>query len=214
MIKTLKEYQELGYPEDYLKNGDPIDMPLARYLTGMEDIDDHVGCFTSPRPTGICGDELTKETISRTDYAEPYIYIGETIPDGYANRNPKHARKIFVCSPFRACTEEELEQNISIAKKACRIIIMGGDFPIAPHLYFPSFLQDDVKTERSLGIEYGLYLLDQCDEMVVITLGTEKVGYPRGPLTEGMRAEVYHAVERGMRPKFVSLDEIWKITMS
>lgn len=214
MIKTLKEYQDLGCPEDYLKAGDPIDMPLARYLTNVEDIEDKIGLFTSSLSTGICGNEFTMDAVARMDYGEPYTYRGEVTPSASKNRNPRHARKIFICSPFRASTSKEQKQNLDLAKEVCRAIIINGNFPIAPHLYFPSFLQDDFETERNIGIEYGLYLLEQCDEMLVIVPGTKEDGNPYKRLTEGMKIEVNHAVERGMRPKFVSLDEIWKITMS
>lgn len=211
MIKTLKEYQRLGWPEDYLKNGDPIDMALVKHLTGLEDVENWIGFLTSPYAVGRCGDKITVEAVNRRHRGEPYIYRGAVTQDIPRNRDPKHARKIFVSSPYRADTEEKLDENVKIAKKACSMIIHNGDFPIAPHLYFPSFLDDNCKDDRDIGIEYGLYLLDKCDEIIAIITETGENETPYGCLTEGMKIEVDHAVKRGMRPKFIWANELWKV---
>ena len=208
MIKTLDEYRKLGCPEDYLKNGDQVDMPLARFITHIGNIEDKCGVFTSLHTDGICGNEPTTRAVKRHSYGDPYIYIGEVTLKERWNHNPELARKIFISSPYRAETKEKMDENITLAKKACRIIIKNGNLPIAPHLYFSSFLQDDDESERNLGIEYSLHLLDQCDEMLVITL--EEGETPYELLSEGMMTEVDHAVERGMKPKYISFYELWK----
>ena len=211
MIKTLKEYQRLGWPEDYLKNGDPIDMALVKYMTGLKDVENRIGFFTSSYLVGRCGDKITVEAVDRRHRGEPYIYRGAVTQDIPCNRDPKYARKIFVSSPYRAGTKEKLDKNVKIAKKAYGMIIRNGDFSIAPHLYFPSFLDDNWEDDRDIGIEYGLYLLDKCDEMVVIITETGENDTPYECLTEEMKTEVDHAVERGMRPKFIRAHELWKV---
>lgn len=213
MIKTFEEYKKLGFPNDYLKNGDKVDMPLARFFTHIGDIEDKYGLFTSPHTSGACGNEPTMRAVARYHRGEPFIYIGEITTDEPWNHNPEQARKIFVSSPYRAETKEKIDENIAVAKKVCYIIIKNGNLPIAPHLYFPSFLQDDEESERSLGIEYSLHLLDQCDEMLVIIPETGEDGTLYDRLTEGMKKEVDHAVERGMRPRFISVDELWKVSI-
>ena len=72
-------------------------------------------------------------------------------------------KKIFVCSPLRG----NVKENIANAKRYCKIVINDGNIPIAPHLYFPIFLDDNKEEERELGIKMGLCLLDSCDEMWV-----------------------------------------------
>ena len=213
MIKTLDEYRKLGCPEDYLKNGDQVDMPLARFFTHIGDIEDKCGLFTSPHTSGACGNEPTMRAVARYRREEPFIYIGEITTDEPWNHNPEQARKIFVSSPYRAKTKEKMDENIAIAKKVCHIIIKNGNLPVAPHLYFPSFLQDDDESERNLGMKYSLHLLDQCDEIIVIIPGTEEGRTPYERLTEGMMTEVDHAVERGMKPKYISVDELWKVSI-
>ena len=53
-------------------------------------------------------------------------------------------KKIFICSPYRGRIEENKKNAVSYA----RIAAMSGDIPVAPHLYFPSFLDDIIPSER------------------------------------------------------------------
>ena len=90
-------------------------------------------------------------------------------------------RKIFICSPYRGRVEENKKKAVSYA----RITAMSGDVPIVPHLYFPSFLDDNIPNERMTGIAMGLELMDMCDEVYVF-------GFD---ITEGMKFELDHAKE-------------------
>ena len=53
-------------------------------------------------------------------------------------------KKIFICSPYRGRVEENKKNAVSYA----RITAMSGDAPIVPHLYFPSFLDDNIPNEE------------------------------------------------------------------
>lgn len=90
-------------------------------------------------------------------------------------------KKIFICSPYRGRVEENKKNAVSYA----RITAMSGDVPIVPHLYFPSFLDDNIPNERMTGLAMGLELMDICDEVYVF--GFE--------ITEGMKFELDHAKE-------------------
>ena len=57
--------------------------------------------------------------------------------------------------------------------------------PIVPHLYFPSFLDDNDPNERMIGISKGLELMNICDEVHVF-------GFD---ITEGMKIELDYAKE-------------------
>ena len=100
-------------------------------------------------------------------------------------------KKIFVCSPYRplAETEEsrkvELESNLHRAKTACRILTTLGFMPLAPHLYFTTFLEDEVKRERENGIRLGLQWLEEADEVWVFG----------DTISEGMAVEIAKAKE-------------------
>lgn len=100
-------------------------------------------------------------------------------------------KKIFVCSPYRPLSETEesrkteLEANIHRAKTACRILTTLGFMPLAPHLYFTTFLKDEEKREREYGIRLGLQWLEEADELWVFG----------DTISEGMAVEIARAKE-------------------
>lgn len=87
--------------------------------------------------------------------------------------------KVFICSPYRG----NVEENTKSAQFFSKIIIGTGRVPIAPHLYFPQFLNEENPHERMNGIEMGLELMNVCDEVYVF-------GFT---ITEGMKFELEHA---------------------
>jgi len=84
-------------------------------------------------------------------------------------------KKIFICSPLRG----DIKENIKKAKKYSREVVLAGNIPIAPHIYFPQFLDDNNPQERNLGMTMGRELLSMCDEMWIY-----------GDPTEGMSLEI------------------------
>ena len=70
-------------------------------------------------------------------------------------------KTVFICSPFKGNEKENAEK----AKYYARIIAGTGAVPIAPHLYFPTFLDEKKPSERMHGIDMGLELMDCCDEL-------------------------------------------------
>ena len=93
-------------------------------------------------------------------------------------------KQIYICSPFRG----DIKTNKRKARSYCREALSKGHLPIAPHLYFPQFLDDDIPSERRFGLDIGLSLLEDCDEIWVY-----------GEPTEGMQSEIEHAERLGIR---------------
>ena len=89
--------------------------------------------------------------------------------------------KIFICSPYQG----NIEENKKKAAYYAKIVAKAGNVPIAPHIYFPTFLDEKNPNERMTGIAMGLELMDICDEVYVF--GFE--------ITEGMKFELDHAKE-------------------
>lgn len=107
-------------------------------------------------------------------------------------------KKIFICSAYRG----DIDGNIEKAKEYCRwAAVECGVIPIAPHLFFPQFLDDDVETERELGINMGLSLLKECSEL----------WYFGDSITEGMKKEIDTAVKLGIPVRHVPEIEIQNI---
>lgn len=93
-------------------------------------------------------------------------------------------RKVYICSPYRG----NVERNVDDARRYCRMAVDDGFIPVAPHIYFTQFLDDSVENERKAGIEAGIQLMLECDEMWVF-----------GEPTEGMRKEIECAESHGMK---------------
>ena len=97
--------------------------------------------------------------------------------------------KVYVCSPFRPVSKEpkraekEKKENIALARHACNVLTRYGYLPIAPHLFFPQFLCDEIEEQRELGMLLGRELLCGCDELWVFG---ERI-------SEGMEVEIKQA---------------------
>lgn len=70
-------------------------------------------------------------------------------------------QKVFICSPYRG----DIEKNVAAAKRHARIAAVCGYCPVAPHLFFPQFLDDSDPQERILGITLGIEMMKDCDEV-------------------------------------------------
>ena len=86
---------------------------------------------------------------------------------------------IYVASPYAG----DVEKNVEYAKQACRTVMESGHAFFAPHLLYPSVLDDLVPEERQAGIEMGLTMLYRCDEL-----------WTFGPtVSSGMQVEIAEA---------------------
>lgn len=70
-------------------------------------------------------------------------------------------KKVFICSPYRG----DVEKNLEAARKHARMVAVIGYCPIAPHLFFPQFLNDNDPEERIKGITLGVEQMKACDEI-------------------------------------------------
>ena len=102
---------------------------------------------------------------------------------------------VYICSPLRPISTDpilranELIDNLKLAKDACTFAALRGCEPVAPHLYYPQFLNDDDEFERALGMELGIRALRACDELWIIS--------PR--ISSGMSAEIKEAQKCGIK---------------
>ena len=97
-----------------------------------------------------------------------------------------YLKLIYVCSPYRG----DFNKNVRNAQKACRQLVDNGHVPIAPHLFFPQFLNEE--TEREIALEMNKRLIDVCD--VLCVFGNE--------ISDGMKFELDYANSIGK--------DVWK----
>lgn len=104
----------------------------------------------------------------------------------------KNDRKslVYICSPYSG----NITANVQAAREYCLIAVEKGCIPIAPHLLYPQFLNDNDPAERNLGLSFGNALMDKCDELWVCG----------NKMSPGMEQEFDRASKNGMTIKFIS----------
>ena len=90
---------------------------------------------------------------------------------------------VYICSPYSG----DIKNNTAKTREYCRFAVDEGQVPVAPHLMFPQFM--DEEKERELALQMDLVLLEKCDELWVF--GRE--------WSEGMKAEIEVASRLGMK---------------
>ena len=101
---------------------------------------------------------------------------------------------VYICSPYRPVSENpvlaanELIGNLKLARDAAALAAFRGYEPVAPHLFYPQFLNDDDQLERELGMELGMQALARCSELWIVS----------ARISSGMSAEIKRARELGI----------------
>jgi hypothetical protein len=86
---------------------------------------------------------------------------------------------VYICSPFSGAVDE----NVAAAQRYSRFAVDKGYIPVAPHLLFPQFLNDNDPKERQLGMSFGNALMSKCFEVWVFG----------STISAGMEAEIKRA---------------------
>ncbi|MHB1154531.1 MAG: DUF7768 domain-containing protein [Eubacteriales bacterium] len=95
---------------------------------------------------------------------------------------------VYICSPFSG----DVKRNIKAAQAYSRYAVEQGYIPIAPHLLFPQFLNDDDPDERALGLIFGNVIMGKCSEVWVF--GSR--------ISTGMEAEINRAKWKKYRLRY------------
>lgn len=95
---------------------------------------------------------------------------------------------VYICSPFSG----DVAGNVKAAQRYSRFAVDEGFIPIAPHLLFPQFLNDDNPKERQLGLFFGNALMSKCSEVWVFG----------STISAGMEAEIKRARWKNYRLRY------------
>lgn len=95
---------------------------------------------------------------------------------------------VYICSPYAG----DVEANVKAAQGYCRYAVDMGCIPIAPHLLFPQFLNDNIPDERELAMFFGKILMDKCMELWVFG----------DRITTGMQSEIDRAMRKNYRVRY------------
>ena len=97
---------------------------------------------------------------------------------------------VFISSPFAGDTQ----RNTKRARGFCRFAVSKNCIPVAPHLLFPQFMEEDDPAQRDLGIFFGMVLMSKCQEVWVFGRN----------ITTGMAVEIEKAKRRGLPVRYFS----------
>ena len=103
---------------------------------------------------------------------------------------------IYICSPLKG----DERRNIEKANYYARYVYSQGCIPLAPHVIFTQFLDDNDPKERKDGMAMGIDLLERCAELWVF--GTN--------ISKGMRKEIDYARKRQIKIRWIVLQETEK----
>lgn len=120
-------------------------------------------------------------------YLDPTVYEALTHIEQEARRTA-YKPLVFICSPYAGNIRRHTEQ----AREYCRYAVEKNCIPIAPHLFFPQFMEEADPAQRKLGIFFGLVLQSKCKEVWVFG----------GNITKGMAVEIEKAHERGLPVRY------------
>ena len=118
-------------------------------------------------------------------YADPTPY--EAIRR-IAREEKKFRPLVYSCAPFAG----DVETNAERTRRFCRYAVDSGRIPLAPHLMFPQFMDDDKPKERALALFMDTVLMSKCRELWVLA----------DVITAGMRLEIDTAERRGQSIRY------------
>lgn len=104
-------------------------------------------------------------------------------------KNNRCCKKIYICSPLSAETDEGMLSNMRNARAYMYYAMTVMGFAArAPHAYLPMLLCDRIPSERAIALQFGLHLLE--DSEIVFVCGSR--------ISQGMRGEIIHAASLNM----------------
>ncbi|MEW6866063.1 DUF4406 domain-containing protein [Trueperella pyogenes] len=112
----------------------------------------------------------------------------------------KHVRRaeygyrplVYICSPYSG----DVEANLVVARAFCARAVASNKIPLAPHLHYPQFMNDNDPSERELAMFFNRVLLSKCEAIWVYT----------ARVSAGMRAEIEWAHHLDLPVKYFSAD--------
>ena len=123
-------------------------------------------------------------------YPDPTAYEALTAVEKEEMAAKAYLPLVYIASPFAGDTERNTER----ARGYCRFAVSRRAIPLAPHLLYPQFMDDEDKEQREQGSRFALILLAKCDELWVFG----------DRISEGMSRETAKAKRKGKPIRYFS----------
>lgn len=101
---------------------------------------------------------------------------------------------VYICSPYAG----DVQNNVEFAKAACRYAMKQNYTPVAVHLLYPQFLDDNDPVQRATGLSMGHRVLEACDELWLC--GSR--------ISTGMAMELKEVQKLGISVREISAEQI------
>lgn len=125
-------------------------------------------------------------------YYDPTAYLALTKIEQEAKAARAFRPVVYICSPLSGAVEE----NQAKARGYCRFAVDSGYIPLAPHIYFPQFMNDALPRGRNLALFMDIVLLSKCAELWVFG----------GTISQGMSIEIEKAKRKGQMIRYFTED--------
>ena len=116
-------------------------------------------------------------------YFDPTAYEALTTIEKQAKQKTAFRPLVYICSPLSG----DIPGNQDKARRYCRFAVDSGYIPLAPHLFFPQFMRENVQAERDLALFMDVVLLSKCAEIWVFG----------STISKGMSIEIEKAKRKG-----------------
>ena len=131
---------------------------------------------------------MDKERYNSEGYPDPTAFEAMTAIENEVRALRAFRPIVYICSPYAG----NVLENVENARRYSRFAVDKGYIPIAPHLLFPQFLNDNNPKERQLGLFFGNALMSKCAE--VWAFGDR--------ISAGMEAEIRRAKWKSYRLRY------------
>ena len=125
-------------------------------------------------------------------YYDPTAYEALTNIVREAKAVREYPPVVYICSPLSG----DMESNQTRVRSYCRFAVDTGYIPLAPHIYFTQFMNDNDLKDRNLALFLDIVLLTKCAELWVFG----KV------ISKGMNIEIEKAKRKGMPIRYFTGD--------
>lgn len=130
--------------------------------------------------------------LNAEGYADPTAFSAMTTIEKEEKELFAFRPIVYICSPFAG----DVEANVKSAQRYSRFAVDKGYLPIAPHLLFPQFMNDNDIRERELAMFFGNVLMSKCAELWVCG----------ETVSSGMAAEIDRAKKKNYRIRYFNSD--------
>lgn len=130
--------------------------------------------------------------LNQERYPDPTAYAAFSAIEKQIREARSFRPIVYICSPFSG----DVEENVKKARRYSHFAVDEGYIPLAPHLLFPQFLNDNDMIEREMGIHFGNVLMSHCAEVWVFG----------EYISSGMSAEIDRAKRKGYKLRYFSSD--------